>query len=147
MRLVAAEHDHIAALAASMRQWDVDECAAMGHSPTEALRDGLSRSLWALTALVDDEPVAMLGVCPLSMIEGTGVPWMLGTEAVYRGAREFVRYGPAIISEMEDTFPVLSNFVAADNDRAIRFLKHWGWRISSKRVAVGGIDFVEFSNV
>ena len=147
MRLVAAEPSHIPALAEAMRDWDVTECAAMGHSPAEALRDGLGRSLWALTALVDDEPVAMMGVCPLSMIEGTGVPWMLGTEAVYRGARELVRYGPAIISEMEETFPTLSNFVAADNDRAIRFLKHWGWRISSKRVAVGGIDFVEFSNV
>lgn len=145
--LVPAERAHIPALAAAMREWDVTECAAMGHSPAEALRHGLGRSLWALTALVDDEPVAMLGVCPLSMIEGTGVPWMLGTDAVYRGARDFIRCGPAVISEMEATFATLSNFVAAENDRAIRLLKHWGWRISLRRVAVGEIDFVEFSNV
>lgn len=147
MRLVPAEREHIPALASAMREWDVIECRAVGHSPAEALRDGLARSLWALTALVDGKPEAMLGVAPRSMIEGTGVPWMLGTERVYGGAREFVRYGRGIIAEMEATFPVLSNMVAADNGRAIAFLKHWGWRISSKRVAVGGVDFVEFSNV
>lgn len=145
--LVAATASHIPALAASMREWDMIECAVCGHSPEAALADGLSRSLWALTALVDDEPVAMMGVCPRSMIEGTGVPWMLGTDAIYGGARELVRWGPGIIREMERTFPVLSNMVAAGNDRAMRFLRHWGWRISLERVAVGGIDFVEFSNV
>jgi hypothetical protein len=147
VKLVAAEREHVADLAARMREWDVIECRAMGRSPADALQDGLSRSLWALTALVDGKPEAMLGVVPRVMIEGTGVPWMLGTEAVYGGAREFVRFGPAIISEMEWSFPVLSNMVAAGNERAIRFLKHWGWRISSKRVCVGGVDFVEFSNV
>jgi hypothetical protein len=146
VNLVPAEAAHIPDLAARMREWDVIECRAMGHVPAEALRDGLSRSLWALTAMVDGKPEAMLGVAPRSMIEGTGVPWMLGTEAVYGGAREFVRYGRGIISEMEWSFPVLSNFVAAGNARAIGFLRHWGWRISSKRVSVGGVDFVEFSN-
>ena len=147
MRLVPAERAHIPELAARLREWDVTECRAMGHEPAAALRDGLARSLWALTALVDGKPEAMMGVVPLSIIEGTGVPWMLGTEVVYRHGRDLLRYGPAILSEMQETFPVMSNFVGADNARAIRLLRHWGWRISSKRVCVGGIDFVEFSNV
>lgn len=144
--LVPAERAHIPDLAARMREWDVAECRALGREPADALADGVSRSLWALTALVDGKPEAMMGVVPLSVIEGTGVPWMLGTEAVYRHARDLARYGPGIIAEMEATFPTLANFVAAGNARAIAFLKHWGWRISSKRVAVGGVDFVEFSN-
>lgn len=147
MNLVAAERSHIPHLAASMREWDRVECGAIGHSPEHALSEGLSRSLWALTALADGGPVAMLGVAPRSMIEGVGVPWMLGSDAIYDGARELVAYGPSIIAEMEATFPVLRNMVAADNGRAIRFLRHWGWQISSRRVPVGGIDFVEFSNV
>jgi hypothetical protein len=147
VNLVPAARAHIPVLAAAMREWDVMECKAVGHTPEAALRDGLSRSLWALTAIEDGEPVAMLGVSPRSMIEGTGTPWMLGTERIYSGARDLLRWGPGIISEMEWSFPVLSNMVAAGNDRAIRFLRHWGWRISSKRVCVGGIDFVEFSNV
>lgn len=145
--LVGATDAHIAPLAAAMRDMDRMECAALGHSPDEALRIGLSRSMWAMTALVDDKPVAMLGVAPRSMIEGVGVPWMLGSDAIYAGARELVRYGPAIIATMEGTFPRLVNMVAAQNERAIRFIRHWGWRISSQRVAVGGVDFVEFSNV
>lgn len=145
--LVAAAPEHIPHLAATMREMDRIECAAMGHDPAEALSIGLSRSIWALTALIDDEPVAMMGIAPRSMIEGVGVPWMLGSDAIYDGARELVTYGPGIIREMESIFPRLTNFVAAANDRAIRFLRHWGWRISSERVAVGGVDFVEFFNV
>jgi hypothetical protein len=146
MMLVGAVPAHIPPLAASMREMDRIECEAMGHSPAEALSIGLSRSMWALTALVDDEPVAMLGVAPRSMIEGVGVPWMLGSDAIYDGARELVTYGPGVIREMESIFPRLVNMVAASNTRAISFLRHWGWRISSNRVPVGGVDFVEFSN-
>lgn len=145
--LVGAVPAHIPHLAATMRDMDRLECEAMGHAPAEALALGLSRSMWAMTAMVDDEPVAMLGVAPRSMIEGVGIPWMLGSDVIYSGARELVAYGPSIIAEMERTFPKLVNMVAAANSRAISFLRHWGWRISSERVAVGGVDFVEFSNV
>lgn len=145
--LVGAVPAHIPHLAATMRAVDRAECAAMGHEPADALAKGLSRSIWAMTALIDDEPVAMLGIAPRSMIEGVGVPWMLGSDAIYDGARELVTYGPGIIAEMEAIFPRLVNYVSAANDRAIAFLKHWGWRISSERVPVGGMDFVEFSNV
>lgn len=144
MRLVPAEPDHIAPLAARMREMDRIEVAAFGKSPASALRHGLASSLWALTALVDDEPHAMLGVAPVSMIAGLGAPWMLGSERIYRHGRELVRYGPGIVAEMRRDFERLENVVHIGNARALRFLRRFGWEISEQQEVHGGVAFVRF---
>ncbi len=86
----------------------------------------------------------MMGVSPRSMIEGVGVPWMLGTERVYDHGRDLVRYAPAIVGEMHATFDVLENLVSADNARAIRFLRHVGFEICAPVSMFGGVAFVHF---
>ncbi len=144
MRLVEADATHIPFLAENMRAPDVTECAAFGRDPADALHHGLTSSLWALTAFVDGEPHAMMGVSPRSMIEGVGVPWMLGTERVYDHGRDLVRYAPAIVGEMHATFVVLENLVLADNARALRFLRHVGFEIYGPVIMVAGTAFVHF---
>jgi len=144
VRLVEAEPAHISYLAANMRAADVIECEAVGRSPVEALANGLVSSLWALTAIVDDEPHAMMGVSSRNMIEGIGVPWMLGTERVYDHARDLIRYAPVILGEMHRTFDVLENLVSVDNARAIRFLRHAGFEIYPDVSMVGATAFVRF---
>lgn len=144
VRLIAAEPDHIPTLAARMREADVIEVGAFGRTPETALRSGLASSLWALTAVVDDEPHAMMGVAPLNMIEGIGIPWMLGSELIYEHGRDLIRYGPAIIAEMRQGFERLENVVHTENHRALRFLRHFGWEISEQEEAHGGLAFVRF---
>jgi GNAT superfamily N-acetyltransferase len=146
VRLVEADASHIPALAANMREADRIEIGAFGRTPAKALGSGLSSSVWALTALVDDEPHAMMGVVPVNVLDGIGVPWMLGSERIYDHARDLVRYGPGIIAEMRRGFERLENMVHVDNHRAIRFLRHLGWTISDCRETYGGIEFVRFSN-
>lgn len=145
MKLVAAEPAHVPHLAATMREADRIEVGAIGRTPESALRMGLASSLWALTAIDDGEPLAMLGVCPRNMMAGDGVPWMLGSERIYDRARELVRYGPAIIAEMRSRFERLENVVHIDNVRAIRFLRHFGWSVSEEPETIGGLPFVRFS--
>ncbi len=86
----------------------------------------------------------MMGVASKSMMEGIGVPWMLGTERVYDHGRDMVRNAPAILSEMHATFPTLENLVSADNDRALRFLRHVGFEFRSEISMVRGTAFVRF---
>lgn len=145
MRLVEAEASHIAPLAARMREMDRIEVGAFGRTPETALRLGLASSVWALTALVDEEPHAMMGVSPRNMIEGVGIPWMLGSERIYDHGRDLVRYGPSIIAEMRRSFERLENVVHTGNVRAIRFLRHFGWEISEQLETHGGVEFVRFS--
>lgn len=144
MRLVEADASHIPFLAENMRETDVVECLAVRRGPVEALYNALGSSLWALTAIVDGEPHAMLGVASRSMIEGVGVPWMLGTERVYDHARDMVRYAPVILGEMHASFGTLENHVSTDNARAIRFLRHVGFEIYPEISMVGATAFVRF---
>ena len=145
MRLIPADPEHIPRLAIAMRAMDRLEAGAFGMTPEKALRHGLVSSLWALTATVDGEPHAMMGVSPLNMIEGVGAPWMLGSERIYRHARDLARHGPGIIAEMRAGFERLENVVHIGNHRALRFLRHFGWTISEQRETYGGIEFVRFS--
>lgn len=144
MRLVEASPSHIPFLAEHMRSADVMECTAIGRSPQEALSTALRSSLWALTAIVDDEPHAMLGVTSRNMIEGVGVPWMLGTERVYDHGRDLLRYSPQILAEMHASFPVLENLVSADNVRALRYIRRVGFEFRLEPHIIGGIAFVHF---
>ena len=144
MRLVEASPVHIPYLAEHMRAADVEECAAYGRRPATALSSALGASLWAMTAIVDDEPHAMMGVSSLSMMGSVGVPWMLGTDRVYDHARDLARYAPLILSEMHGTFDTLENYVSTGNARALRFLRHAGFEICEGVTMVGGIPFVRF---
>ena len=145
MILIPAEQDHVSALAARMREADRLEVGAFGKTPERALRLGLSSSLWALTATVDDEPHAMMGVSSLNMIDGVGVPWMLGSDLIYEHGRDLLRYGPRIIAEMGRGFERLENAVHIENARALRFLRHFGFQISEKQETFGGLQFVRFT--
>jgi hypothetical protein len=129
-----------------MREADRIEVRAFGKTPECALRHALASSVWALTALVDEEPHAMMGVSPLNMIEGVGVPWMLGSDRIYDHGRDLLKYGPQIFAEMKAGFERLENLVHAENHRALRFLRHFGWSISEQRESYGGLDFVRFSS-
>lgn len=143
MRLVPAERSHIPLIA--MRDADKRECGAFGHSPGAALENALRGSLWALTAMAGDEPVAMLGVTPLSMVEGVGVPWMLGSDRIYDSSRALIRLVPPVIAEMHETFPQLENYVSTDNARAMAFLRHFDFELSGDVRIVGGVPFQRFT--
>jgi hypothetical protein len=104
----------------------------------------VDRSSLCWTALVDGRPEAMLGLEIRSAIEGIGTPWMLATDAAYAHARYLIRMGPAILSVMRDSSPRLSNVVHADNARALRIIRHWGFDVGSEVTMIGGYPFLRF---
>jgi len=127
-----------------MREADVVECRATGHSPKQALRDGLIASSLCFTALLDGRPEAMFGLVVNSALAGEGTPWMLGTEAIYEHPRAMLRWGPRFLAAMLDSTPALSNLVAVRNGRAVRMLRRWGFDLSEETIVVGEVDFVMF---
>lgn len=144
-RLVPARLTHVNPLAFTMRPHDVRECQAMGRSPKAALRISLATSLQAFTALAEDGKVlAMLGVCPGSMIEGRGVPWFLGAPEVLNYGRDLLRLGQQTIAAWHEDFAVLENLVSSENDAAIRLLKRWGATVGGAPQTFRGLEFVPF---
>lgn len=144
IEIVPATPAHVGTIAARMREWDRIEARAFGHSPKQALRVGLNASLWALTAKVDGRPEAMIGLTPVSMIEGRGIPWMLGTDAVYGQARGIARMMRQVVSQMRADCPRLENWVAVGNVRARSFLRHVGFGFDDEPLDVGGVDMLRF---
>lgn len=126
-----------------MREADRIEVGAFGFTPRQALRRGLL-SGEAFTAIVDDRPEAMFGIVIENAITGLARPWMLGTDAIYGRGREMLRMGREIVQRWVDSRLSLENLVSADNDRAIRLLKRWGFAVHSEVHMIGGIAFYCF---
>lgn len=144
IRIVAASAVHIGPIANRMRVDDVTECEAFGHSPKQALRDGLSGSWFTLTACRNGRAEAMFGVTAVNAIEGVGRPWMLGTDAIYAHGHYLARHGRQVLDLMHKGFPRLENYVSSRNDRAIRLLRFWGFQIDAASVVVRGVEFLPF---
>ena len=128
-----------------MRDDDVAECAAMGFSPKRALRHSLMASSEVWTAKVDGVPEAMFGLVVTSALGGTGRPWMLGTDEIYRHPRAMIRGGKWFLARWLDSTSSLSNYVGSGNDRAIRLLRRWGCKIDSEVVVFADAEFVAFT--
>lgn len=134
---------HVGPIASRMRDADRIETAAFGHSPRQALRAGLIAGP-AWTVLVDGAPEAMFGLVVTSAIEGRGTPWMLGTDAIYRHAREMIRLAPLVMAHAFDSCRRLDNLVSAENARAIRLLWRWGFTVEERELTIGGAVFHPF---
>lgn len=144
IRLVPAQSKHIGRIARLMRADDVEECAAMDRTPKQALRTAFLTSAKAWTALVDGQPEAMFGVVVESVLDGKGVPWMLGTDEVHRHGRELLMWGPGLLDRLCDSRLLLANIVSARNTRAIRLLWRWGFTVSDEEIDVRGVPFLAF---
>lgn len=141
IRILPATLAHVGPIATRMRMADRVECAALGHSPKQALRAGLASSSLAWTALVDGRAEAMFGLVVTSALGGEGRPWMLGSDAIYACPRAMLRCGPGFIAAMFAVAPRLSNLVAADNVRAIRLLRRWGFTLDTETMMIGTVAF------
>jgi hypothetical protein len=151
--IVAAVHDikfipaslaHARRIANRLGHHDRIECEAFGKSPVSALRYSIRSSYRAWTGTLDGTPEAAWGVTSLSLIEGLGSPWMLGTDRARDFPRAFVMAGKLTIPIMLNSFRRLENVVSAANEPAIKLLRLWGFSIGEKAEMHGGVEFLPF---
>lgn len=116
-------------LAYRMRQADIDEVAACGHTPIGALQSSLARSTHAWTGEIDGQVAAMFGAVPLSLLTGIGSPWFLGSDLITQHPGAFIRHSGSYIRIMLEAYPHLFNLVDARNRKAVRWLKRAGFTL------------------
>lgn len=134
---------HVGPIANRMREIDRIEVGALGREPRDALRAGLiAGNAW--TVSVGGVPEAMFGLVVTSAIEGRGIPWMLGTDAIYARRRDMLRLAPRVMEQAFDSCRRLDNLVSADNTQAIRLLRRWGFTVEHDAVTIGGVVFRSF---
>lgn len=135
IEVVPARPIHVNRIANRLRAIDKLECAAMGHTPKDALRWGLIGSTVAWTVLIDGVPEAMMGATPISLLEGIGRPWLLMTDVAGKQHVSLVRLGRVYTEHLHRHYSLLTNWIHADNDRTIRYLSRLGY-------AVGAVDVI-----
>tara|TARA_R110000744_G_scaffold380326_3_gene500756 strand:+ start:21337 stop:21795 length:459 start_codon:yes stop_codon:yes gene_type:complete len=134
-------------IADNMRQADVDEVMAAANStPLQAITGGIEISYSSSVAVINGDIVAIMGVVKNTALSSTGVPWLLGTEAIVKHYREFLGASPSVLNAMINVCPNLVNHVYVENKVSIRWLKWLGFKIEeAKPFGVNGKLFHKFT--
>lgn len=110
-----------------MRQADRDEVEAVsGRTPYEALSLSFRKSAVAHTALIGGRPEVMFGAGDINILAGVGAVWLLGTDAVERHHRAFLRGSIQWRDQLFERYDVMRNFVDVRNSVSIRWLEWLG---------------------
>lgn len=131
-------------LAKRLAAIDALECAVYGHTPRQGLELMSAGSVMAWTAHDDGRPVAMFGVTPLSVLDRTGLPWLLGSTEARRHHRAFVELGRGYVQQMQAEFSRLENRVHAANLASIRWLTRLGFTVEPEPLYVRGEPMLTF---
>lgn len=118
-----------------LRQAEIDELQALGHTCDECLALGLA-SGDAFTAFINDEPAGMFGV-------SDGVIWAVFTNAIDRYPIAFLRCCRRMAANLGE----VTNYVDARNTKAVQWFKWLGFEVSEP-VPYGdnGAMFHRFTN-
>ncbi|EMX0849497.1 hypothetical protein AAF302_000704 [Pluralibacter gergoviae] len=124
-QIVPATAGHIEEMLPFVRQADAQEfLATNGWSPRRVLDTGLKTSTFCCAGLINGRVVAIFGVAPASMIGGSGIPWLVGTDALVTYQRTFLRRCGRVVTAMLMAYPRLENYVDVRNHVAKSWL-HW----------------------
>ncbi len=131
--------EDVDAIAADARAADVAELWACGRvTPAQALAFGFRHGgEHAWTGLVDGRPVCMFGVTPVSLLDRSGTPWMVGTRRLDRHALSLIRHSHEAVRLMRSAYDSMANVVDARNTAAIRWLRWIGVQVEAEPAPFG----------
>ena len=147
----------VVTLAREMREMDRREMAAMSMRPDTAvsrarqLLDLVQGSAGrARVCYIDGKLLCIAGVLRRTALSDEGFPWLLGTDLMAdpvaskifaRHCREeFLRAIPPHVLR-------LSNFTAAENEIALRWLRWLGFSLDAEQIEFNGMRWVRFEMV
>ena len=128
-----ASVDDIWWVSSRLRAADLAELQAL-HGPEVDVQRVLWRAvrvsdIGIAAVLPDGEPIALLGVAPISLVSAEGSPWMLGTERVFEQPRAALELGRRMTTGWMSRYRLLQNWVDARNDMSLRWLRRIGFTI------------------
>lgn len=130
IEITHATHDYISHVAQYMRQADIDELAACGTNPEAALLYGFYNSGECYAGLIDSEPICIFGIT-LENEGGNAIPWLLGTDAIDRNRKVFMRESQLLFSEFCARYRYMRNWVDVRNVKSIAWLKWLGFQVGA----------------
>jgi hypothetical protein len=132
-------------LSDSLKESDVREVwASHHHTPEQALKECLLRSLLALT-VQNGKPIAMFGIYTENLLGEEASIWLLSTPDLEKIQIRFLRNCKKFVIMMLDYYPRLSNYVDCRNVKTIQWLKFLGAELyEPKPYGADNMPFMRF---
>jgi hypothetical protein len=113
-----------------LRQADLSELSITrpGVPAAKILAEAVDVSQFAELVRVDGRPAVVYGVAPTHLY-GMGSVWMLASDDINLMRRYFLRHCREKVDMMNRMFPVLANYVHADNTVSINWLAWCGFDV------------------
>lgn len=142
--LVPVTRAHLEAVAAGMRQIDVDECwAALHLAPLEALLRCVAASARIEAIEVEGVTAGIAGVQPIAA--RVGCPWLLATPQIERRPRDVLVLAGAWLAGVMRDYPRLVNFVDDRHVTGRRWLEKLGFDVGEPQpYGPDGLPFRRF---
>jgi hypothetical protein len=112
------------------------DASGLAESIEAVFTDGWLKSSLSGQVELDGEPVAIFGC--LQNDAGLGVPWMVATPGFRTRPRRAMELSHQVVQAMQARCRVLTNWVHARHDYAMRWLPRLGFKISAESVGPGG---------
>lgn len=145
-----AKYGDCKVLAPNLRQADKDEVwASHGLLPLQALQFSFLLSEEANTIISDNEDI--IGMFGVTKHGDIGIPWLLMSDDIYQPShvRQFVPTSKKWVKQVQERYKILVNYVAQDNDKAIKWLRLLGFTFISleENYGVNPKPFYEFVRI
>lgn len=139
IQIIPTIRAHIEELRDCLRAKDRAELEAYGFTSNKGLWRSYKSGLGNRTAIIDGHVAACWG-CGGSYLGTMGVPWLLTSEHVHRiSPLKFARLYQKEVYEMLEHFDILTNYVHAEYDEAVRLLSIVGFTIGDLEPLANGV--------
>lgn len=136
----------LAVLARTMRQQDRAEILACGLAPTaETLAGFVRQSAWSAVLAVSEEPLAVCGFAPKTLLSARAQVWMLSALGVEKYPKTFFAFSKAVIAYGLMRYTELYNFTDERYTRALAYIQRLGGSFDSTACWFGPYRFLCFT--
>lgn len=144
-KLIPLTKEHLPHLIENLREWDKKELQSFRDITVE---EGLTELIGEGQVWVSPKgnPCVVCGLVQHERVAGVGVPYLLATEEFYEYTRKFSKESKLWVQDALQKYPTLFNCVAAENTKAIRWLKWLGFTLEDRVDNFGrlGLSFYPF---
>lgn len=137
------DDDMLRYIADNMREIDVFECRAVGHSPLEGLQTSVAECPDSRVFFADGEPIGAMGSKLLP--DGGGIFWLLGTDKINSYPKEFmIKSFDILKNDLKIRYTYLTNVICMDHKESVRWLTRLGAQFEKEKIMLLGREFRRF---
>jgi len=127
MIIIKATEEHAIELSQNLKQADLEEVLAGGHTPLEVLLCGVKTSLHAYSAIENGKVLAMWGINVPHLLGNEASVWLLTAPHIKK--RTLLKESRRFVDYYKQQYPHLMGMVYAPYKEAIKLLLYLGFDI------------------